>query len=220
VAHGAGPAGQDQEKDLGFYSRVIVPRMIHRVMREDLLLPLRQRAVRDARGRVLEIGIGSGLNLPLYGREVMALYGVDPSAHLLSIARRTAAWLPFPVILLEQSAERYLPMADGSIDTAVVTWSLCSIPDPAAALGELRRVLAPDGRLLFVEHGLAPSPGLARWQHGLTPVWRRLTGGCHLDRPIDRLLERAGFALERLESGHLLPGPRLLTWHFLGAARP
>jgi ubiquinone/menaquinone biosynthesis C-methylase UbiE len=203
---------------LGLYSRVIVPRLVHGVMGEELLLPLRRRVVEGARGRVLEIGIGSGPNLPLYGREVMELQGVDPSPYLLAHARRTAGWLPFPVRLLEQSAE-HLPLADASVDTAVVTWSLCSIPDPLAALREVHRVLAPGGRVRFVEHGLSPAPGTGRWQRRLTPVWSRLAGGCRLDRRADRLLERAGFAVEELETGHLLPGPRLLTYHYLGVAR-
>lgn len=210
------PAGG--EEILGFYKRVIVPRLIHRVMREPMLVPLRQRVVSRARGRVLEIGIGSGLNLPYYGREVTALHGIDPAASLLSLARRSAIWMAFPVTLLEQSAE-HLPLAEASIDTAVTTWSLCSIPDPLMALGELRRVLVPGGRLLFVEHGLSPIPSLKAWQYRLTPLWQCLSGGCRLDRRTDRLLERAGFTIEELETGHLLPGPRLLTYHYVGVAR-
>jgi ubiquinone/menaquinone biosynthesis C-methylase UbiE len=203
---------------LGFYSCVVVPRLIHCVMGDERLLPLRQCVVRGAVGRVLEIGIGSGPNLPLYGREVASLAGIDPAPFLLAQARQTAAWLPFPVRLLEQSAE-HLPLADVSVDTVVVTWSLCSIPDPLATLREAHRVLAPGGRLRFVEHGLSPSPRLGRWQRRLTPVWSRLAGGCRLDRRADRLVERAGFTLEELETGHLLPGPRLLTYHYLGVAR-
>lgn len=202
---------------MGAYARLIAPRLIHRVMRNDLLLPLRQRAVLGAQGRVLEIGIGAGANLPLYGREVASLQGVDPSRYLLARARRTAGWLPFPVSLLEQSAEQ-LPLADRSVDTAVVTWSLCSIPDPLAALREVHRVLVAGGRLHFVEHGLADAPALALWQQRLTPPWSSLAGGCRLDHRIDRLVARAGFRLERLETGHLLPGPRLLTYHYVGVA--
>jgi ubiquinone/menaquinone biosynthesis C-methylase UbiE len=207
-----------REQGVGFYTRVIVPRLIHRVMREELLLPLRQRLVQGAHGRVLELGIGSGPNLPLYDREVSALQGVDPSPYLLAQARRTASWLPFPVTLIEQSAE-HLPLPDASIDTVVVSWSLCSIPDPVAALREAHRVLVPGGRLRFVEHGLSPRPGLGRWQQRLSPLWCRLAGGCRLDRRTDRLLERAGFTIEQLETGHLLPGPQLLTYHYLGVAR-
>jgi ubiquinone/menaquinone biosynthesis C-methylase UbiE len=120
--------------------------------------------------------------------------------------------------LFEQSAE-HLPLADASIDTVVITWSLCSIEDPLAALHEVRRVLAPGGSLRFVEHGLADQPALASWQRRVTPVWRRIAGGCRLDQRVDRLIERAGFNVERLEVGHLVPGPRLLTYHYLGIAR-
>lgn len=202
---------------MGLYGRVVVPRLIERAMREERLRPLRQRVVRGARGRVLEIGIGAGANLALYGREVTSVAGVDPSPYLLARARRTAGWLPFPVRLLEQSAER-LPLADGSVDTVVVSWALCSIPDPLAALSEAHRVLAPGGSLRFVEHGLSPAERLGRWQRRLSPVWSRLAGGCRLDRRVDRLLARAGFSIEHLETGHLLPGPRLLTYHYLGVA--
>jgi ubiquinone/menaquinone biosynthesis C-methylase UbiE len=187
-------------------------------MAAERLLPLRQRAVAGAAGRVLELGIGAGANLPLYGREVTELHGVDPSGYLIERARRTAAWVPFPVRLLQQSAE-HLPLPDASIDTVVVTWSLCTIADPLAALREGRRVLVPGGTLLFLEHALADAPAVARRQRWVTPVWRRLAGGCRLDRRPDRLIARAGFTLTSCESGHLLPGPRLFTHHQLGSAR-
>ena len=187
-------------------------------MAADRLLPLRRQVVQGAAGRVLEIGIGAGPNLPLYGRGIADLQGIDPAAYLLERARRVGVWLPFPVRLLEQSAE-HLPLADASIDTVVMTWALCSIPDPLAALREAHRVLVPGGSLRFVEHGLAAAPALARWQRWLTPAWRRVAGGCRLDQRADRLLLRAGFTIEALETGHLVPGPRLLTYHYLGIAR-
>jgi len=182
--------------------------------------PLRRRLVGPVGGDVLEIGIGGGANLPFYGRSVRRLVGVDPEPKLLARARERAAWMPFPVLLHEGSAED-LPFADASFDVVVSSWTLCSIPDPLRALREVRRVLRPGGCLRFVEHGLcAASPHTASWQRRLTPVWRRLAGGCHLDRPVARLLEEAGFAPEELEVGKMLPGPRILTWHYVGVARP
>lgn len=203
---------------MGFYGSLVCPRLIRHVMTAERLMPLRRRVAQGATGRVVELGIGAGPNLTLYGREVAGVQGFDTARYLLEDARRISAWLPFPVQLFEQSAE-HLPLADRSIDTVVVTWSLCSIGDPLAALREARRVLAPGGTLRFVEHGLSAQPGLAAWQRRLTPVWSRIAGGCRLDQRVDRLIERAGFNVERLEVGHLVPGPKLLTYHYLGIAR-
>jgi len=199
------------------YDRYILPRLIDLGMRQKQLRPLREQLVGAARGRVLEIGIGSGLNLPFYPRDLERLLGIDPSTELLGRAKNHAAWVHFPVELAEGSAED-LPLDDAAVDTAVVTWTLCSVGDPARALAEIRRVLRPGGRLLFVEHGLAPDEAVRRWQHRLTPLWRRCAGGCHLDRPVDRLIEAAGFTLAELETGYLVRGPRLFTFHYRGAA--
>ena len=136
--------------------------------------------VAAASGRVLEVGIGSGLNFPLYGRQVETVVGIDPSPRLLAIARRRADAAGFRAELLQGSATE-IPLADSTIDTVVMTWTLCSIADPLAALREMRRVLKPHGKLLFVEHGLSPEPRVERWQHRLTPIWCHVAGGCHLD---------------------------------------
>lgn len=202
---------------MGLYGSYLVPRLIRHAMGAARLLPLRRQVAQAAVGRVVELGIGAGANLTLYGREVVEVQGFDTAGYLLEQARRTAAWLPFPVMLFEQSAE-HLPLASASVDTVVVTWSLCSIADPLGALREARRVLAPGGTLRFVEHGLSDQPRLAAWQRRVTPAWRRLAGGCRLDQRVDRLVERAGFKLERLEVGHLVPGPKLLTYHYAGVA--
>ncbi|PWB66604.1 MAG: SAM-dependent methyltransferase [Bradyrhizobiaceae bacterium] len=201
---------------MGFYHDRVLPLLIHLAMRQDRLAAYRRRVVPAAEGRVLEVGVGSGLNLPFYGGGVARVIGLDPSARLLGWARESGA-AP-PVDLVEGSAER-IPLATGSVDTIVTTWTLCSIPDARAALGEMRRVLKPAGRLLFVEHGLAPDPRVRRWQDALTPAWKHLAGGCHLNRPITELIAGSGFRIERLETGYM-PGPKPMTFMYEGAARP
>ena len=124
----------------------------------------------------------------------------------------------FPVELSEGRAED-IPLDDRAVDHVVMTWTLCSVADPTQALAEVRRVLRPGGSLLFIEHGRAPEPGLQRWQDRLTPLWRRLAGGCHLNRPIDRLIEASGLRLAELETGYLVQGPRVATYHYRGRAR-
>jgi ubiquinone/menaquinone biosynthesis C-methylase UbiE len=202
---------------LGFYERRILPRLIDLGMRQKQLAALRGRVVGEARGEVLEVGIGSGRNLPFYRRDVESVLGVDPSEGLLAMARPHTAWTHFPV-QLRQAAVEDLPVDDRAIDTVLMTWTLCSVADPVRALSEIRRVLRPGGSLLFVEHGRAPEPRLQRWQDRLTPVWRRLAGGCHLNRPIDQLVERSGLHLVELETGYLVQGPRVATYHYRGRA--
>jgi ubiquinone/menaquinone biosynthesis C-methylase UbiE len=203
---------------LGIYQRLIVPRLINAAMRNKRLVPLRERQVALARGRVLEIGIGSGLNLPFYRRDIEAVIGIDPSLELLTMAREHTAWLHFPVKLLHGPAEA-LPLEDRSVDSVVITWTLCSVAAPEQVLAEARRVLQPGGALIFVEHGQAPEAGVRRWQDRLTPLWQKLAGGCHLNRPIEGLIAQAGFQIADLETGYLVKGPRPFTFHYRGIAR-
>jgi ubiquinone/menaquinone biosynthesis C-methylase UbiE len=196
----------------------VLPWLIHLAMQNKELVRYRKEVVAAARGRVLEIGIGSGLNLPFYPQQVEFLCGIEPSPGLLTLARQQAEHLPFPVAFLPQSGE-LLPLADASIDTVVTTWTLCTIPDVAAALREIRRVLTSEGQLLFAEHGLSPEARVAAWQHRLTPHWRPLAGGCHLDRPIDRLIGAAGFSIATLQTTYL-KGPRPWTYLYWGSAVP
>jgi len=202
---------------LGFYQRRILPRLIHFGMGQKQLLPLREQLVAGARGRVLEIGIGSGLNLPFYQRQLDLLLGLDPSRELLRMAKRRSSWVHFPVELSQGRAED-IPLDAGAVDHVVMSWTLCSVADPLRALAEVRRVLRPGGSLLFVEHGRAPEPRVARWQDGLMPLWRRVAGGCHLNRPIDRLIEESGLRLAEMETGYLITGPRFATYHYRGRA--
>lgn len=203
---------------MSFYRHHLLPPLLHLAMRHKRLLPFRRRVIGAAEGRVLEIGIGSGLNLPLYGGAARSVIGIDPSPELLDMARRRAATASVPVELVEASAEA-LPLDDASIDTVVTTWTLCSIPDAPRALAELRRVLKPGGALLFVEHGRAPEPGVARWQDRLDPLWQRIAGGCHLNRKIDDLIADSGFSIDAIANDRL-PGPRTHTFLYEGRAHP
>ena len=202
---------------MGFYRRRILPRLIHLGMRQKQLAPMREQLVTETRGRVLEIGIGSGLNLPFYPRELDILLGLDPSRELLQIAKRHSSWVHFPVKLSEGRAED-IPLDDGAVDHVVMSWTLCSVADPPRVLAEVRRVLRPGGSLLFVEHGRAPEPRVRRWQDRLTPAWRRVAGGCHLNRPIARLIENSGLRVAELKAGYLVTGPKIATYHYRGRA--
>lgn len=188
------------------------------VMRNKFSTGLRAELIPKAQGTVLEVGVGSGLNLPFYSSVVSRVHAVDPSAELLAIARRKTARLRFPVEFHRGSAEN-LSFEDGSMDTVVMTWTLCSIPEPALGLREIRRVLKPGGRLIFIEHGLSPDAGVRRWQARLNPVWKRIAGGCNLVRKPDDLLVSAGFELAELQLTYL-PGPKPFTFTYKGWARP
>ena len=203
---------------MGFYADHIVPVLINLSMRQKNLALYRGRVVPAAERRVLEIGIGSGLNLPFYSRNVQQVIGLDPSPKLLAMARRVKGSSSGPVEFIEGSAED-IPIENASVDTVVTTWTLCSIPDAPLALREMRRVLTPAGRLLFVEHGRAPDTSVAWWQDRLTPIWKRIGGGCHLNRAIAMLIEGAGFRFDRLETGYMR-GPKPMTFMYEGSARP
>lgn len=203
---------------MGIYAKYFLPRIIDLAMKNEETARVRAALIPQARGEVLEVGIGSGLNLPFYSPEVTHIFGVDPSLELQKMAAKRVAG-PIPVEFLAQSAEEKLPLEEQSIDTAVMAWTMCSIPDADAALRQVRRVLKADGRLLFVEHGRAPDRKVAAWQDRLTPVWKLATGGCHLNRKVDDLITAAGFQLEELTTNYL-PGPRPMTYTYQGMARP
>ena len=201
---------------MSFYSRFVLPPVLDLVMKDKRLRRRREELVPLAHGAVLEIGVGSGLNLPYYDtRRLQRLAAVDPSAELLAMAAKKARRLKMELELVQQGAER-LPFPSASFDSALLTWTLCSIPDPSAALAEIRRVLKPGGELFFIEHGLSPDPGVARWQRRLTPLWRPLAGGCHLDRPVEALV-RGVFPAADLRTFYL-EGPRFITYMYEGRA--
>jgi ubiquinone/menaquinone biosynthesis C-methylase UbiE len=182
------------------------------------LVDYRRATISAARGTVVEIGVGCGHNLSLYGPPVDRVFALDPSPELLMMVESRLAKAQRPVTLLEASAEE-LPMPDHSVDTIVTTWTLCTIRDPIKALREMRRALKPDGRLLFVEHGLAPESRIQNWQNWLTPCWRLLGGGCHLNRKMDDLIRAGGFRIDDIQTGYM-QGPKSMTFMYRGCATP
>ncbi|MDA9436239.1 class I SAM-dependent methyltransferase [Bradyrhizobium sp. CCBAU 51627] len=200
---------------MGFYNDVILPRLCDLAMRNKDLLPYRERAIRAAQGRVLEIGIGSGRNLPFYGPAVKQVVGLEPATKLLEMARH-APHPETPIEFVEGSAEA-IPIEGRSIDTVVTTWTMCSIPNVDRAMTEARRVLKPGGKLVFVEHGRAPEPRVQWWQDRLTPAWKRISGGCHLNRDIADLLSRNGFYAEEMRTGYM-NGLKPMTFMYEGQA--
>lgn len=201
---------------MGLYNDRIVPHLVNLAMRNRQLAPYRERIMTQAKGRVLEIGVGSGLNLPLYTNRATEVLGLEPHPKLLTMASQKAGNVPSS--LIEGSAES-IPLGDASVDTVVTTWTLCTIPDVVIALTEMRRVLKPNGHLLFVEHGLSSDENVRTWQNRLTPIWRRIAGGCHLNRPIATLVERAGFHVSQMETGYM-QGSKPMTFMYEGSARP
>ena len=202
---------------MNWYDRHILPWLIDFACGLPMVQARRQMLVPQARGRVLEIGMGTGRNLPFYDRSKLTqLVGVDPALQMHPLAQRRSDKAGIAVELVGLSAER-LPLPDDSFDTVVCTYTLCSIPDPAAALHEVRRVLKPGGQFLFCEHGRSPDPAVARWQDRIQPCWMPLTGGCHLDRDVPALLRDAGL-LAKLEQGYI-SGPRVLAYNYWGQAQ-
>jgi len=204
---------------VGFYSDHVLPHVIDWSMRNRALWPYRERVLAKAEGRVLEVGVGSGLNLPFYAvSNAREIVGLEPSDGLRAIASRAAEHSKRSVTFIKSSAE-CMPLESQSVDTVVLTWTLCSIADASRALAEMRRVLKPSGQLLFVEHGLAPEESVRKWQNRLTPVWKRMGGGCHLNRPIQSLIQNAGFAIAQIQTGYM-KGPKPMTFMYEGRGTP
>ena len=202
---------------MGFYQRHILPRCLDMACGVGPIEKQRAKIVPKARGDVVEIGIGSGLNLPHYNPEfVTRVIGIDPDGEIWKRGQGRVAACPFPVERLGLSGEA-LPLESESADTVVVTYSLCTIPDPIAALREMARVLRSGGTILFTEHGRAPDAKVARWQRRIDPIWGRIAGGCHTSRDIPALFEQAGLSLASLEQMYI-PGPKILSYNYWGEA--
>ena len=203
---------------MGFYANTIVPRLVTCACGTKPILKQREKVVPEARGQVLEIGMGAGHNLPYYQiDQVERVVGIDPCSTSWGFAQPRARKLGVPIEFIEGSAES-MPLPDAAFDTVLMTYSLCTIPDAQAALQEMRRVLKPGGRLVFCEHGEAPDATVARWQQRVNPVWRRLLGGCNLNRPITRWITDAGFSIEKLDQMYLPGTPRIAGFNVWGSA--
>jgi ubiquinone/menaquinone biosynthesis C-methylase UbiE len=177
----------------------------------------REKVVPHARGRVLEVGIGSGLNLPYYDvTKITKIWGLDPAPEMTRMARRAAGSLPFEVEFIGLPGDE-IPLEDSSVDTVVVTYTLCTIPDTSPALRQMSRVLRPGGELLFCEHGAAPDAAVRRWQDRLNPIWKRLGGGCNLNRQIPALIEAGGFRIKHMDAMYI-PGWRPASYNYWGTA--
>lgn len=204
---------------MGWYGARVLPRLINIACGVHTSDPLRRRLCADLHGEVVEIGFGSGLNIPFYPTDVTAVAAVEPSDLGWQLATDRVAASDIPITRAGRDAQR-LPLPDNSYDAAVSSWTLCTIPDPGAALGELRRVLRPGGSLHFVEHGLAPDESVRRWQHRLEPLQQRVFGGCHLTRQIEDVITSAGFTIEEVDVFYEPGFPKSDLAMTLGRARP
>ena len=204
---------------MGFYEDQVVPRCTNVVLGGKAFTKIRARVAARLSGEVLEVGFGSGLNVPHYPPEVRHVRAVDPATvgRKLAAKRLAASGTPVQFVGLDGQS---LPLEDRAVDHVLITWTMCTIPDVEAALSEMYRVLRPGGQLHFVEHGRSPDAKVAKWQDRLTPLQRRVAGGCHLNRPIDVLVDKAGFQLQQLDT-FSVPGPKAFGYMFEGrAVRP
>jgi SAM-dependent methyltransferase len=204
---------------MNLYERFLLPAFVTSACSCSPIDKQRQKIVPAAEGVVLELGFGAGLNLPHYdAAKVRKLYALEPSPGMIKRARDRVRSAPFCVEILTETAEN-MPLGPESVDTVLVTYSLCTIPGAVSALESARRALKPDGRLLFCEHGLAPDQGVQRWQRRIEPVWKVVGGGCHLSRDIPALIAAAGFRIEQLDTMYLPKSPKWAGYNYWGAAR-
>ena len=201
---------------MGIYEKYLLPKFLNLAMKAPAMKKLRERLVPLAQGQVLEIGIGSGLNLPFYDKSAR-ITGLDPSLELQAYAREIAKKEGMNVDFVGLSGEE-IPADNKSFDSVVMTWTLCTIPNPERALSEIKRVLKPGGKFIFAEHGEAPDINIARWQARINPIWNVIAGGCNLNRKIELLYENAGLKFETIEKGYI-EGPKIATFNYRGIAK-
>ncbi len=203
---------------MGFYEEYILPRGIDWGMSGERFSRLRKQYLEGVSGRVLEVGFGSGLNLPHYSHQISHLYALDPSQLGRRLAAQRIQRVPFPVEFVELESQQFA-LPDHSVDAVVTTWTVCTIPDPVAALKEIRRVLKPDGRYTFLEHGRSPDRRVARLQNLWNPIQVWAFGGCHVNREIDQLILNSGFKMLDFKNFYM-EGPKVLTYTYGGVASP
>lgn len=202
---------------MSLYEKYLLPRLVHLTCGQSTNMRQREKVVPLARGRVLEIGVGTGLNIPFYDpQHVDYLWGLDPSAEMWSIAQKNARQYQLEVEFIQSGAES-IPLDNNSADTVVMTYTMCTIPQIQTAMDDIKRVLKPGGKLIFCEHGTAPDESVLRWQNRLNPIWKKLAGGCHLNRPIPALLEQSGFRSGDMQTMYL-PGWRPASFNYWGTA--
>ena len=204
---------------MGFYEKYILPKFLNYACGTKPINYQREKIVPLAKGIVLDIGIGSGLNIPFYNKSnIDRLYGLDPSEELLKIAKPLAKKNELEIEFLQCGAEA-IPLPDQSIDTVLITYTMCTIPDIKLSNSEIMRVLKPEGQLLFCEHGLAPDKNIAKWQRRINPIWSKIAGGCNLNRDIPKLITSSGFKISNMEEMYLPSTPKFAGYNYWGVAK-
>ena len=204
---------------LSFYDKYILPKFLNCACGSKPINYQREKIVPLAEGKVLDVGIGSGLNIPYYNKsKIKYLYGLDPSIELLNLAKPLAKKNELEIEFLECGAEA-IPLPNDSIDTVVITYTLCTIPDTQLSNQEIMRVLKPNGKLLFCEHGLAPDLNIAKWQKRINPIWNKIAGGCNLNRDIPNLIRSSGLKISNMEEMYLPSTPKFAGYNYWGVAK-
>ena len=204
---------------MSFYDKYILPKFLNCACGSKPINYQREKIVPLAEGTVLDVGIGSGLNIPYYNKsKIKYLYGLDPSIELLNLAKPLAKKNELEIEFLECGAEA-IPLPNDSIDTVVITYTLCTIPDTQLSNQEIMRVLKPNGKLLFCEHGLAPDINIAKWQKRINPIWNKIAGGCNLNRDIPKLIRSSGFKILNMEEMYLPSTPKFAGYNYWGVAK-
>ena len=205
---------------MSLYDKYILPPLLNCACSSKPMVYQRQKVVPLAEGDVLEVGIGSGLNLPFYDKsKVNKIWGLDPSKELNRMASKVAAEENLEIDFLISGAE-HIPLPDDHVDTILITYTMCTIPEVEQANEEMKRVLKPGGKMIFCEHGKAPDPNIHKWQNRINPLWKKIAGGCNLNRDIPALIETSGFKLENLETMYLPSTPKIAGYNYWGYAKP